>query len=129
MKKPVLSLLAVLLCKAAFTQMKSLAEINNQRLKTNKTGLLVLGSWAAANIVYGGIAAGQTNGTAHYFHKMNTVWNAVNLGLASFGYLTAKKENRADTCRNVEETKQNGKDLFVEQRVGCGLYRRWTLPA
>ena len=52
----------------------------------NQTGMLVLGSWALANIATGFIASNYTSGSNKYFHQMNGFWNLVNLGIAGFGY-------------------------------------------
>ena len=38
-----------------------------------------------------GIATGQTDGSAHYFHQMNIGWGAVNLALAATGYAAARR--------------------------------------
>lgn len=54
-----------------------------------KTGMLVLGSWATANIVTGLIGRSQTEGSRSRFHEMNAIWNSVNLGIAVFGYISA----------------------------------------
>lgn len=59
-----------------------LLEINENRLQLNKTNMWVLGSWAAGNILVGGILRGQSEGSQKYFHEMNAVWNIVNLGIA-----------------------------------------------
>jgi len=53
--------------------------------------MIVLGSWAAANIASGFIIGGQTEGETKYFWKMNAYWNLVNGGLAVMGYLNARK--------------------------------------
>ncbi len=56
-----------------------------------KTGMLVLGSWAAANIAGGLVLRSQTAGRDRYFHEMNAIWNTVNLGIATFGYISAAR--------------------------------------
>jgi len=61
------------------------------RNKTTETAMIVLGSWAAANIASGFIIGGQTEGETKYFWKMNAYWNLVNGGLAVMGYLNARK--------------------------------------
>lgn len=71
----------------AYAQSSSeLLTFNQQRLQTNKIGMLTLGSWALANIGTGAIAARQGSGSNKYFHQMNAYWNVVNLALAGFGY-------------------------------------------
>lgn len=54
-----------------------------------RTGMVVLGSWAVGNMAIGGIGMTQTQGVPHYFHQMNLLWNTVNLGIAVGGYLSA----------------------------------------
>ncbi len=57
--------------------------------KTNAQGMLVLGGWAAGNILASGSAWFATEGEAKQFHAMNTMWNIVNLGIAAFGFNSA----------------------------------------
>jgi hypothetical protein len=65
--------------------------ITNSRNRITKTAMITLGSWAAANITTGFIVAGQTQGEAKYFWKMNAYFNLVNGGLAVMGYLGVRK--------------------------------------
>jgi hypothetical protein len=65
--------------------------IANSRNRITKTAMITLGSWAAANITTGFIVAGQTQGEAKYFWKMNAYFNLVNGGLAVMGYLGVRK--------------------------------------
>lgn len=92
MKTFVLSALAFLGSKAVSAQTTTLSDLNNQRQKTNEAGLMVLGSWSAANIIYGSVAISRSSSSAKYFHQMNVFWNIVNLGIASAGYFTAKNK-------------------------------------
>jgi hypothetical protein len=61
------------------------------RNRTTEKAMIVLGGWAALNIASGFIIAGQTQGEAKYFWRMNAYWNLVNGGLAVMGYLGARK--------------------------------------
>lgn len=70
----------------AQTNLINLEEINEKRLSTNSSGMLVLGGWAVSNLFIGGIGMTQTSGTTKYFHQMNAAWNTVNLAIAGFGY-------------------------------------------
>jgi hypothetical protein len=58
----------------------------NAFLKKEQTGMLVLGSWALINIGSGLVLRGRYDDDRRHFHTMNAGWNAVNLGLAGFGY-------------------------------------------
>ncbi|GAB2608789.1 DUF6992 family protein [Belliella aquatica] len=69
-----------------------LTEFNQVRIDYNKSGMIILGSWALGNIALGGIMAGRTAGETKAFHQMNIYWNTVNLAIAGFGYYSAMNE-------------------------------------
>jgi hypothetical protein len=73
----------------------SLLEFNQQSLDHQKTAMLTLGGWAVANIAAGAALQGSADGSTKYFHRMNALWNTVNLGIASLGYFTALKSDPA----------------------------------
>jgi hypothetical protein len=52
-------------------------------LRINNTGMLVLGSWALANISLGAVGWSKNDGQRMYFHQMNLFWNTVNLSIAA----------------------------------------------
>ncbi|MEP0165959.1 MAG: hypothetical protein ABJF40_09995 [Balneola sp.] len=60
-------------------------------ISTQKTGMIVLGSWATSNIISGTIGYYRSDNSSRYFHQMNTAWNLVNLGIAGFGYKGASE--------------------------------------
>jgi hypothetical protein len=66
-----------------------LVAFNEERLDINRKGMLVLGSWAALNLVSSPIMASRSQGAERYFYQMNGYWNAVNLVIAGFGYYGA----------------------------------------
>lgn len=66
---------------------------NTKRISITHTGLLVLGTWAAANMAYSGYRLTQTQGTLKYFHQMNVAWNTVNIALAVGGLVNNKFES------------------------------------
>lgn len=67
----------------------SLMSFHQSRMANNETAMLVLGSWAAGNILVGTYGNVKASGEAKYFHQFNAMWNLVNLGIATFGYLNA----------------------------------------
>ena len=112
MRKIIAIIVSSLLQKMCVAQQIDLSAFNKQARQINKNGLLVLGSWSAANVIYGSIASSQTSGSTKYFHQMNALWNGITLGLSSAGYFLAKKE----TGLSFEETlkKQAGVEkLFL----------------
>jgi hypothetical protein len=66
---------------------------NFDRIKTTKNAMVVLGGWGVANITAGLIGRSKTTGEARYFHEMNAIWGAVNLGIATASYLGNRKLN------------------------------------
>ena len=70
-----------------------LQDFNANRIDYNQKGMVILGSWAIGNMLWGGIAASQTSGEVKAFHQMNLYWNSVNLLIAGFGYWQATKES------------------------------------
>lgn len=93
----------------------ALATFAAERTRLDQRALTVLGGWAVGNLVVGGIATGQTEGAAHYFHQMNIGWGAVNLALAGTGYLAARRASRqpaADRAANVR-TQLRTENLYL----------------
>ncbi|GMQ27501.1 DUF6992 family protein [Algoriphagus confluentis] len=70
-----------------------LTEFNQTRLEYNQQGMMILGTWAVGNMIWGGIGASQTTGQTKAFHQMNLYWNSVNLLIAGLGYWQATKES------------------------------------
>ena len=112
MQKILFISISISLCCHCFSQQINLPDFNRQSQLTNKKGLLALGGWSAANVIYGSIASSQTTGTTKYFHQMNALWNGITLGITSAGYFLSKK----DTDLSYEATlkKQAGVEkLFL----------------
>ena len=92
------------LAKATPVRPVALVAFATERTRLDQRGLAVLGGWAVGNLVVSGLATGQTDGSAHYFHQMNIGWAAVNLVLAGTGYLAARRASAppaADRAGNV----------------------------
>jgi hypothetical protein len=62
---------------------------NTRLWDLQKKGMLVLGSWAAGNMLVSGYQMTQTTGKRYHFNQMNVFWNTVNMGIAVSGYLGA----------------------------------------
>ena len=91
MKKFFLTAVTMALAKMIFAQQNNLQVFNQQKNSINQKGFILLGSWSAANILYGSIAANKADGSNKHFHQMNAMWNAVTLGLVSVGYFSGRK--------------------------------------
>ena len=102
-------LLLLFLCSSLIgrAQTSDLVQFNQQRLQIQKSSMLVLGSWALGNIGLGAGLYSQHEGEERYFHLMNAGWNLVNLGLATSGYLVAKKADPASFDLNQSINEQH----------------------
>ena len=97
-----------------FSQVHSLPAFEQQRIKYNKKGMLLLGSWSATNIIVSAFASKTNNRQAHYFHNMNMMWNSVNLALATVGYISAGKETTNNlTLSNILNHQNKTEKLFL----------------
>lgn len=72
-----------------------LNDFHTERMKINESAMLLLGSWAAGNIIIGTYGNFKTKGEPKYFHRFNAMWNVVNLGIAAFGYFNAVNSDPA----------------------------------
>ncbi len=111
-KKLLLSIVGLGLASAVFAQQNVLANLNKEREQISKKGLLVLSSYAAANIIYGSIAASNATGSNKYFNEMNAIWNGITLGIAGLGYFTAKKEGILSYSESLKK-QQGVEKLFL----------------
>lgn len=85
----------------------SLLSFQAQRNAINKSGMIVLGSWAMGNILLGAYGNARATGEAKYVHQFNALWNVANLGIAAFGYFNASIAD-ASTMSNAEILKEFG---------------------
>jgi hypothetical protein len=64
--------------------------LDELRVQNQKSGMLVLGSWATINILSSLSLNTRSSGSNRYFHQMNGYWNAVNLMIAAGGFWSAR---------------------------------------
>ncbi len=82
--KTIFVILLVLTFLPSLAQNQLHTEFYKESMRYNNTGMYVLGSWAVANLIIGGIGWNQNTGDTKYFHQMNFFWNTVNLSIAGF---------------------------------------------
>lgn len=87
----------------SYSQLATNLDFEKERLRINKTGMVVLSSWAAANITTGAIGWTVTKGETMYFHQMNVFWNIVNLGIAVPGLFKNNKEQQISNGRLIKQ--------------------------
>ncbi len=110
------SILIVLLCiffSQSYGQRNFNDSITAARTKLTKNAMITLGGWAAANIATGFIIAGQTEGEAKYFWRMNGYWNIINLGLAGLGYAGTRKLESGTTLAANNKKQQSVEKLYL----------------
>lgn len=109
-------------------QIPELESFNETRLNYNQKGMLILGTWAVGNMIWGGVGASQTSGETKAFHQMNLYWNSVNLLIAGLGYWQASKEvPSSDFWATMDAQQSIEKILLVNAALdlaymGGGLY-------
>ncbi len=89
MKKLILLNFFFVFFGCVWSQNSLLLDVSTQQSQKKKAGMLVLGAWAVGNIAVGTTLVGRRSGEERYFHIMNISWNAVNLSIATYGYLQA----------------------------------------
>lgn len=117
--------ITILLLIIPFTQLfaqqnisDSLFVFHKTRMNINESAMLVLGGWAAGNILVGTYGNFKANDEAKYFHQFNAMWNVVNLGIAAFGYFNAVNSD-ASTMTNLEILKDyNSLQSFLLLNAG-----------
>jgi hypothetical protein len=99
----------------------SLFAFHQNRMNINESAMIVLGGWAAGNILLGTYGNFKSTGEAKYFHQFNAMWNVVNLGIASFGYFNAINSDPA-SMTNVEIIKDfNSLQNFLLLNAGLDV--------
>jgi hypothetical protein len=114
------SLFLVLLTSSAFGQSPNLDRFIQQKNSINATGMILLGGWAASNILIGTAGHFTARGESKYFHQFNAIWNTINLTLAINGYVGATSGNSLLTL--TEATKEiSGLQQFLALNIGLDV--------
>ena len=108
-----------------------LDDFNEKRLQLNRSGMMVLGSWAIGNMAVGGAGYYNSSGSVKYFHQMNFFWNTVNLAIAGFGYYGSLEGNGIGLSLAESIKEQNSIEKILLFNAGLdigymatGLYLR-----
>lgn len=126
--RKLLTLILLISAIHAFAQ-DSLQVYNNQRNSIKSNGMTVLASWAVANIAISSIAYNHSAGSTRSFYQMNTIFNVINLGIATAGYISTRKDSQkqltaAELLNEQKKTEQiflinGGLDLVY---IGTGVF-------
>jgi len=109
--------LTVLIALNVSSQTNLLA-FDKERVSITKSGMLVLGSWATANIIVGVIGQWSSSSETKYFHQMNLIWGAVNLAIALPTYLSL---NRQDAPASLAESVKQQANIEKTFLFNAGL--------
>lgn len=91
----------------------SIPALQDKMFDLNRSGMMVLGSWAVGNLAVSGARYFQTTGETQRFHQMNVFWNVVNLGLAGGGlYQTLHPDYASDSYELLSEV-HNTQMIFL----------------
>lgn len=119
--KLLLFFIAFFFANELLAQQQELGLFNSTRIDYNRKGMVILGSWAFGNMLWGGVAASQTTGSDKAFHQMNLYWNSVNLVIAGLGYWHASKSPEAMSLWETIEAQQGiEKVLLVNAALDLG---------
>ncbi len=98
-----------------------LNEANVKRVNIQKTGMIILGSWALTNFAVSGYSMTRQEDRQFYFHQMNVLWNTVNLTIAGFGYAGAVRSGTdAGFAETLREYRSFSKVLAVNAALDVG---------
>ena len=122
MKRLLLLNIFLLIGIGLYAQTPDLNSYNQSRLQRQKTGMMVLGGWAVANIAGGLALRSGAEGSQKHFHTMNAAWNVVNLGIAGLGYFAAIKSDPAsfDLYATIHEQHKLQKILLFNAGLDLG---------
>ena len=92
---------------------------NTRREVINRQAMVVLGGWAAANIIWGTAGTATTSGSQKSFHQMNLGWGIINGAIAGVALLKIKKQNKAGL--NFAETIRAQQKIEKLYLINAGL--------
>lgn len=109
----------VLILWAGMTYGQNAAGFFDVSRQTSKTGMLVLGSWALANIATGAYGWSRYDGSQKYFHQMNLMWNTANLGIAGIAlFHFARTDASVMSAAEMLDSHMRTEKLFL---INAGL--------
>ncbi len=105
--KYIFLVLCIYVINNSFAQTDSIIkQFDARKNKLNHNGMIVLSSWAGANIVGGALGYGLSNNNEEkQFYIMNASWGVINLGIALPGLLTKSKQTTSIYDLQKNQTK------------------------
>ena len=103
----------LLLSTKIFSQNLPFQNFNQERLDLNHKGMVILGSWAGANLITNGILLSNASGSDKAFYKMNIYWNVVNGALAGLSLLQKSKNQANMSPLQTLEEQNSTEKIFL----------------
>ena len=115
--KYLLFALASVLLQLSIAQTDSIIkQFDTKKNKLNHNGMIVLSTWAGANIVGSGIGYAITNSNKEKeFYLMNGAWGVINLGIALPGLLSKTKPTT--TLYDLQKNQTKIEKLFLANAI------------
>lgn len=119
------------LMSRASAQVNLYDQVNEKRERIARSGTVVLGGWALANLGSGLIGQANSTGARQQFYRSNTIWGGVNLAIAGVGYISSRRK-KIQSLSAAESFKKQGniEKLFLFNAgldlayVAYGFYRK-----
>jgi len=116
MKYLLLVLTSVLLQLSIAQTDSIIKQFDSKKNNLNHTGMIVLSSWAGANIVGSGIGYATTKSNEEKeFYLMNGAWGVINLGIALPGLLAKTKPT--PTIYDLQKNQTKIEKLFLANAI------------
>lgn len=122
-------LVLLMLTAATLTAQEYPQAAFQQSRQTIHNGMMVLGGWAAANMLWGASDWARQQGSGRYFGQMNFFWNTVNLAIAGYALYQSVPEAAAafDVAEALKQHQRIEKLLLVNSMldlayVGAGYW-------
>lgn len=115
--KYILLIIVFLTIKCSIAQTDSIIkQFDNRKNTLNHNGMIVLSSWAGANIIGSGVGYALTNSYEEKeFYLMNGAWGIINLGIALPGLLVKKKTS--DTMYDLQKSQTKIEKIFLANTI------------
>jgi hypothetical protein len=114
MKKVLLSATLFIIVFFCYAQKDTLISFKKKSIDISKKSMVVLGSWAAANIITSSFSLNINSNDARYYHQMNIIWNSVNLALSGLICWAATKNKMGNLdLQAVLQHQQKTEKIFL----------------
>ena len=105
---------------AALLSAQDIQTLDHNRAKIQKQGMIVLGTWATINLISSPLFSMRETAVKKHFHQMNGYWNAVNLLIATGGYVMTQEFLHPELSEVLLEQSKMEKILLFNAALDIG---------